>query len=64
MAHDYARVPVDNNKQGWGVAAFVVLLAVAAAFSAWTIHKRTYQHPRAPITMPHTALPTTPPFVG
>lgn len=64
MAHDYARVPVDNNRQGWGVAAFIVLLAVAAAFGAWTIHERTYQHPRAPITMPHTALPAPTLHVG
>ena len=64
MQHDYVRVPVNNNSQGWGVAAFVVLLAVAAAFGAWTIHKRTYQHPRAPITMPHSALPGPALFVG
>ena len=49
MAERYARVAVHNNRQGWGVAAFICLLAVAAAFAAWTIHKRTYQHPRMPI---------------
>ena len=49
MAERYARVAVHNNRQGWGVAAFVLLLAAGAAFGAWTIHKRTYQHPRMPI---------------
>jgi hypothetical protein len=49
MAERYVRVAVQNNRQGWGVAAFVCLLAIAAAFGAWTIHKRTYQHPRTPI---------------
>ena len=41
--------PADNNKQGWGVAAFICVLALATAFAAWTIHKRTYVHPRSPI---------------
>lgn len=49
MAERYARVGVDNNRQGWGIAALVCLLAIGAAFGAWTVHKRTYQHPRTPI---------------
>lgn len=50
MGHPYTRVPVNNNKQGWGVAGFIVVLALATAFTAWTIHKRTYVHPRSPIS--------------
>jgi hypothetical protein len=64
MEYRYTSVPVHNNKQGWGVAAFIVLLAVGAAVSAYMIHKRTYQHPRAPIDMLHTAAPAQTLFVG
>jgi hypothetical protein len=66
MAERYARVAVDNNRQGWGVAAFVCLLALSAAFGAWTIHKRTYQHPRMPINTleRHGAMPTAEAPVG
>lgn len=57
MAERTASVAVDNNRQGWGVAAFIVLLAIASAFGAWTVHKRTYQHPRIPINTLHGAAP-------
>ncbi|MEP6617819.1 MAG: hypothetical protein ABJE47_00840 [bacterium] len=37
------RVPF--KQEGWGVAAFVVLLAVAAAAGAAYVHNATYKHP-------------------
>ena len=66
MAERYVRVAVHNNRQGWGVAAFICLLAIAAAFTAWTIHKLTYQHPRSPINplQQHGALPAPGAAIG
>jgi hypothetical protein len=39
---------VNNNAQGWGVAAFITLLAILCAAGAWYIHTQTYRHPRYP----------------
>ena len=48
--HDNSPAPhVDRHipfkQEGWGVALFIVLLAVASAAFATTVHKRTYKHP-------------------
>jgi hypothetical protein len=40
-------VQYEGNR-GWGVAAFIVLLAALCVFGAWTIHKNTYKSPRDP----------------
>jgi hypothetical protein len=42
-------VPPNNNAQGWGMAALIVLLALVCAFSAFTIHNRTYRDPTNPL---------------
>jgi hypothetical protein len=42
-------VPPNNNAQGWGIAALIVLLALVCAFSAFTIHNRTYRDPTNPL---------------
>ena len=39
---------VDPTKQGWNVAALVVVLALVYAGTAFTIHKKTYRHPTDP----------------
>ncbi|HEX3866552.1 MAG TPA: hypothetical protein VHV78_07345 [Gemmatimonadaceae bacterium] len=45
MAHHVDRyVPADTNA-GWGIAAFIILLAVACIASVTYIHKTTYKHP-------------------
>ena len=36
---------VPFKQEGWGIALFVVLLAVVCAGTATYIHKRTYLHP-------------------
>ena len=41
----------DPNKQGWGAAALTCLLTAALGFTAYTIHKNTYRHPRDPMTI-------------
>lgn len=41
----------DPNKQGWGAAAITCLLTAALGFTAYTIHKNTYRHPRDPMTV-------------
>ena len=53
-------VPANNNAQGWGVAAFIVALALGCAFTAHYIHERTFlspTDPAAPVTtsdhLPH-----------
>ena len=33
------------KQEGWGVALFVVFLAVASAATATYIHNKTYKHP-------------------
>ncbi len=40
---DLNRVPL--KQEGWGVAAFVVLLAVAVAAGATYVHNATYKDP-------------------
>ncbi len=40
----------DPNKQGWGFAGVVVLLTCGLLFTAYSIHDRTYTHPRDPMT--------------
>ncbi len=37
------RIPF--KQEGWGVAAFIVGLAVVTALTAGYIHKTTYKHP-------------------
>jgi hypothetical protein len=36
---------VPFKQEGWGVALFIVLLAVASAAFATVVHNRTYKHP-------------------
>jgi hypothetical protein len=40
-------IPWEGPK-GWGAAAFIVCLALALVFSAYTIHKRTFKPFRDP----------------
>ncbi|MEO7458245.1 MAG: hypothetical protein ABIY52_18445 [Gemmatimonadaceae bacterium] len=42
-AHEGRHIPF--KQEGWGVALFVVFLAVASAASAAYVHKTTYKHP-------------------
>jgi len=37
-------VPAETNS-GWGIAAFIVLLALACIATATYVHRRTYKHP-------------------
>ena len=41
-------VTANNNAQGWGIAAFIVALALGCAFTAHYIHERTYRSPNDP----------------
>ena len=41
-------VPANNNTQGWGVAAFIVALALGCAFTAHYVHERTFRSPNDP----------------
>lgn len=36
---------VPFKQEGWGVALFIVLLAIASVAFATTVHKKTYKHP-------------------
>ncbi len=36
---------VNPSSQGWGVAAFIIALAIAANVTAYAIHKATYLKP-------------------
>ena len=36
---------VPFKQEGWGMALFIVFLAVASATFATIVHKRTYLHP-------------------
>lgn len=38
----------DPNKLGWGFAAAIIVLAIAANLTAFSIHKATYQKPDKP----------------
>lgn len=44
---DARRVPYAGP-QGWGFAAFIVLLTAALAFGAYSIHKATFKAPTDP----------------
>lgn len=39
----------NPNNKGWGAAAITCALTAALAFTAFTIHKNTYRHPRDPM---------------
>jgi hypothetical protein len=41
----------DPNKLGWGAALLTCAFTAALGFSAWTIHKNTYRHPRDPMNV-------------
>jgi len=41
-------VPHDPNKLGWGFATVIIVLAIVANVTAYTIHKATYLKPDAP----------------
>jgi len=41
----------DPNKLGWGAAAATCALTAALGFTAYTIHKNTYLHPRDPMAV-------------
>lgn len=38
----------DPNKLGWGFAAAIILLAIVANVTAYSIHKATYLKPDKP----------------
>ena len=44
-----ARPHVDRHipfkRGGWGIALFIVVLAIASAAFATVVHQRTYKHP-------------------
>ncbi|MEK6611314.1 MAG: hypothetical protein AAB224_00130 [Gemmatimonadota bacterium] len=39
---------VKPSSQGWGVAAFIIILAIVSNTVAYRIHKATYLMPDAP----------------
>jgi hypothetical protein len=41
----------DPNKQGWGAALVTCVFTGALLFTAYTIHKNTYRHPRDPMNV-------------
>lgn len=41
----------DPNKLGWGAAALTCAMTAALGFTAYTIHKNTYLHPRDPMAV-------------
>ena len=49
MHDSNARPHVDRfipfKQEGWGIALFIVLLAVGSAAFATYVHKTTYKHP-------------------
>ena len=36
----------DLHNTGWGFAIFIILVALALIFGAWSIHQATYRSPR------------------
>lgn len=45
----------DPNKLGWGFAAVIIVLAIIANVTAFSIHKATYLQPdKAPATAAQT----------
>jgi len=49
MHHPNVRPHVDRfipfKQEGWGIALFIVVLAIASAAFATVVHKRTYKQP-------------------
>ena len=49
MHDSHTRPHVDRHvpfkQEGWGIALFIVLLAVSSAAFATYVHKTTYKHP-------------------
>ena len=45
----YMSVTYDPNKQGWTAAAVTTVATLGLLFTAYTIHKNTYRHPRDPM---------------
>ncbi len=43
--NQYAGQHIPFKQEGWGVALFIILLAVATAGTAAYVHHRTYKHP-------------------
>lgn len=43
--HSHVDRYVPFKQEGWGVALFIVLLAIASAALATAVHKKTYKHP-------------------
>ena len=41
----------DPNKLGWGAAALTCAMTAALGFTAYTIHNKTYLHPRDPMAV-------------
>lgn len=41
----------DPNKLGWGAAVITCAFTAALGFTAYTIHKNTYRHPRDPMNV-------------
>ncbi len=46
----FMRVEYDPNKQGWAAAAVTTVATLGLLFTAYTIHKNTYRHPRDPMS--------------
>ena len=45
-------VPANNNSQGWGIVALVVVITIAANAWSYMIHKKSYRpfiHPSAQV---------------
>jgi hypothetical protein len=40
--------PYDPNRLGWGFAAVIIVLAIVANVTAYSIHKATYLKPDKP----------------
>ena len=51
---------VNNNAQGWGIAAFIVLLAILANAFIYVVHKNTYKSPNDPTNVTAPQEVTTP----
>lgn len=41
----------DPNKLGWGFATVVSLVTAGMFYGAYSIHERTYRHPRDPMNV-------------
>lgn len=44
-------VEYNPNKLGWGAAAVTVVGTLGLLFMAYSIHERTYRHPRDPMNV-------------